>query len=130
MTTSLRAIFMNERKPMNHFHDQIKNQLETHPVVLYMKGNAMFPQCGFSARAVGILKHYIGHPQTELTDQDVLYVNVLENDGIRQAIKDYGKWPTIPQLYVKGELIGGSDIMMELHESGELLSIMSATSHS
>src|SRR5262245_7303239 len=106
--------------------NQIKDQLKSHKIVLYMKGTAIFPQCGFSARAVGILKEYLNKPESGVTDKDVLYVNVLEDPGIREGIKAYGQWPTIPQLYVNGELVGGSDIMMELHNKGELLDIVRA----
>ena len=81
-------------------------------VVLFMKGTAQFPQCGFSGRAIQVLK---ACGVTELKT-----VNVLEDDGIRQGIKDYANWPTIPQLYIDGEFVGGSDIMMEMYESGEL----------
>lgn len=80
-------------------------------VLLFMKGNKFFPQCGFSARAVGILQQ-LGVPFHT--------VDVLADPDIRQGIKEYGNWPTIPQLYVNGELLGGSDILMELHENGEL----------
>jgi monothiol glutaredoxin len=82
-----------------------------HDVVLFMKGNKLFPQCGFSARAVGILQ------QCGAKFHDV---NVLADPEIREGVKAYSGWPTIPQLYVKGEFIGGSDIMMELYEAGEL----------
>lgn len=80
-------------------------------VVLFMKGTPLFPQCGFSSRAVAILDHL-----------GVAYqgVDVLQDQGIRQGIKEYSDWPTIPQLYVKGEFVGGSDIMMEMYEAGEL----------
>jgi monothiol glutaredoxin len=81
-------------------------------VVLFMKGTAQFPQCGFSGRAIQVLK---ACGVTELKT-----VNVLEDDDIRQGIKDYANWPTIPQLYVDGEFVGGSDIMMEMYQSGEL----------
>ena len=81
-------------------------------VVLFMKGTAQFPQCGFSGKAIQVLK---ACGVTELKT-----VNVLEDDGIRQGIKDYANWPTIPQLYVDGEFVGGSDIMMEMYQSGEL----------
>ena len=80
-------------------------------VVLFMKGSALFPQCGFSSRAIAILDH-LGVPYET--------VDVLADQGIRNGIKDYADWPTIPQLYVKGEFVGGSDIMMEMFESGEL----------
>jgi monothiol glutaredoxin len=91
---------------------RIKSLVETHPVVLFMKGNKMFPQCGFSARAVEILRH-CGVTKFESVD-------VLADADIRQGIKDYSSWPTIPQLYIQGEFIGGSDIMMEMVQSGEL----------
>ena len=83
-------------------------------VVLFMKGNASFPMCGFSGRAIQILKACGVEPRALTT------VNVLEDEAVRQGIKEYSNWPTIPQLYVKGEFIGGSDIMMEMYESGEL----------
>ena len=92
--------------------EQIKEVVTTHRVVLFMKGTKQFPQCGFSARAVQILQAVGCH--------DFVTVNVLEDEGIRQGIKEYANWPTIPQLYVKGEFLGGSDIMMEMFEAGEL----------
>ena len=91
---------------------RIKEQVTGHPVVLYMKGTPQFPQCGFSANAVAILK--------ECGARDVYTVNVLEDAEVRQGIKEYANWPTIPQLYIKGEFVGGSDIMREMYESGEL----------
>ena len=91
---------------------QIKEIVSANPVVLFMKGTKQFPQCGFSARAVQILQ--------EVGCHDFVTVNVLEDEGIRQGIKEYANWPTIPQLYVKGEFLGGSDIMMEMFEAGEL----------
>jgi monothiol glutaredoxin len=87
-------------------------------ILLFMKGSASFPMCGFSGRAIQILKASGVDPKTVKT------VNVLEDDEIRQAIKEYSNWPTIPQLYVKGEFIGGSDIMMEMYESGELQKVL------
>lgn len=90
---------------------RIEEILNSHPVVLFMKGSPQFPQCGFSARAVAILREL----KTEFSS-----VDVLEDQEIREGIKEYGQWPTIPQLYVKKQLIGGSDIMMEMFESGEL----------
>ena len=92
-------------------HQEIEKQLKDSKVVLYMKGTADFPQCGFSARAVDIL-HRLG--------AKFVSYNVLENSELRQGIKEYGDWPTIPQLYINGQLIGGSDIMVELFENGEL----------
>lgn len=98
---------------------QIDQLVKTNDVVLFMKGNASFPQCGFSGRAVQILKACGVDTKTLKT------VNVLEDPAVRQAIKDYSQWPTIPQLYVKGEFIGGSDIMMEMYESGEMQQLFS-----
>ena len=86
-------------------------------VVLFMKGTAQFPQCGFSGRAIQVLK--------ACGVTDLKTVNVLDDDGIRQGIKDYANWPTIPQLYVAGEFVGGSDIMMEMYQSGELQTLLS-----
>ena len=94
--------------------------MKGHDVVLFMKGNASFPMCGFSGRAIQILKACGVEPRALAT------VNVLEDEAIRQGIKEYSNWPTIPQLYVKGEFIGGSDIMMEMYESGELQQLVSA----
>ena len=96
----------------------IKEQVTGHPVVLYMKGTPQFPQCGFSANAVQMLK--------ASGAGEVFTVNVLENPEIRQGIKEYANWPTIPQLYVKGEFVGGSDIMREMYDSGELKSLLTA----
>jgi monothiol glutaredoxin len=91
---------------------RIKQIVDEDSVVLFMKGNAQFPMCGFSGRAVQILKA-CGVDQFKT-------VNVLEDDEIRQGIKEFSNWPTIPQLYVKGEFVGGSDIMMEMYQNGEL----------
>ena len=93
---------------------RIDDLVKSSNVLLFMKGTASFPQCGFSGRAIQVLKACGVEPR------DVTTVNVLEDEAIRQGIKDYSHWPTIPQLYVKGEFIGGSDIMMEMYESGEL----------
>jgi monothiol glutaredoxin len=90
----------------------IKEQVTGHPVALYMKGTPQFPQCGFSATAVQILK--------ACGVTDFFSVNVLENPEIRNGIKDFANWPTIPQLYVKGEFVGGCDIMKEMYQDGEL----------
>lgn len=98
--------------------EQIKELVSSNRVVLFMKGTKQFPQCGFSARAVQILQ--------AADCQDFITVNVLENDDIRQGIKEYADWPTIPQLYVNGEFIGGSDIMMEMFEAGELAEVLKA----
>jgi monothiol glutaredoxin len=96
--------------------DFVHQTVTDNPVVLFMKGSAQFPQCGFSGRAIQLLKAN-GVSQ-------VATVNVLEDESVRQAVKDYSNWPTIPQLYVKGEFIGGSDIMGEMHESGELKQVL------
>jgi len=95
---------------------RIHEQVTTHPVVLYMKGNPKFPQCGFSANAVRILN--------AVGVKDFFAVDVLQDPEIRQGIKDYANWPTIPQLYIKGEFVGGSDIMTEMHQSGELKQLL------
>ena len=94
----------------------IKEQVTKNKVVLYMKGTPDFPQCGFSANAVGILK--------ECGVKEMFTVNVLENPEIRQGIKEYANWPTIPQLYINGEFIGGSDIVSEMYQSGELQTLL------
>ena len=99
---------------MSDTQQRIDELVKNNAIVLFMKGTASFPQCGFSGRAVQILKACGVDPKTVKT------VNVLEDDGIRQGIKEYSNWPTIPQLYIKGEFIGGSAIMMEMYESGEL----------
>ncbi|CAG0965458.1 Glutaredoxin 4 [Burkholderiales bacterium] len=96
--------------------DTIRSQVTSHPVVLYMKGTPQFPQCGFSGAAVQMLK--------AAGARDIFAVNVLEDEGIRQGIKEYANWPTIPQLYVKGEFVGGADIMREMYESGELQAML------
>jgi monothiol glutaredoxin len=90
---------------------KIDQLLASNKIVLFMKGNPSFPQCGFSARAVAILREL---------DVQFESVDVLADEEIRQGIKEYGNWPTVPQLYVNKELIGGSDIMMEMYQSGEL----------
>lgn len=92
--------------------ETIKQQVQDNSIILYMKGTAQFPQCGFSSRAVSILQ--------ACGANDFMTVNVLEDPGIRQGIKDFSNWPTIPQLYINGTFIGGSDIMAEMYESGEL----------
>jgi monothiol glutaredoxin len=99
--------------------DLIKKQVTGNRVVLYMKGNPDFPQCGFSANAVGILRA-CGVDQ-------FFSVNVLEDPAVRQGIKEYANWPTIPQLYVNGEFVGGSDIMTEMYKSGELKKLLEKT---
>jgi monothiol glutaredoxin len=97
---------------------RIDGLVHQHRVVLFMKGTAQFPMCGFSGRAVQILK--------ACGVSDFATINVLEDDGIRQGIKDYANWPTIPQLYVNGEFVGGSDIMMEMYQAGELQQVLAA----
>ncbi len=95
----------------------IKQQVTTNPVVLYMKGTPKFPQCGFSNLATQILK---------ACDVDYLAVDVLADQNIREGIKSYANWPTIPQLYIGGEFVGGSDIMRAMYESGELQTLLNA----
>jgi monothiol glutaredoxin len=92
--------------------DFIVKTVSENPVVLFMKGTAQFPQCGFSGRAIQILK--------ACGVRNLVTINVLEDDDVRQAIKDHSNWPTIPQLYIGGEFVGGSDIMYEMYQSGEL----------
>ena len=96
--------------------DTIREQITQHPVVLYMKGTPQLPQCGFSNAAVQMLKG--------CGVNSFFSVNVLADDSVRQGIKDYSNWPTIPQLYVKGEFVGGADIMREMYESGELQQLL------
>ena len=102
---------------MTAIHDWIDSQVKSNDVVLFMKGTPTFPQCGFSGQVVQILD-YLG----------VTYsgVNVLESDELRQGIKAFSDWPTIPQLYVKGEFVGGADIMREMYQSGELQKVLEA----
>lgn len=95
--------------------DRLASIVKSRDVVLFMKGTPLFPQCGFSSRAISILEH-LG------VDYDS--VDVLQDQEVRQGIKEFSDWPTIPQLYVKGEFIGGSDIMMEMFEAGELQQLM------
>jgi monothiol glutaredoxin len=102
---------------MSDAKERIDALVKSNEVVLFMKGSALFPQCGFSSRAVAILDH-LGVPFET--------VDVLQDLEIRQSIKEYSDWPTIPQLYVKGEFVGGSDIMMEMFENGELQQLISA----
>ena len=103
---------------MNDVQQRIDQMVKGHRVVLFMKGTAQFPMCGFSGRAMQILK--------ACNVEDLATVNVLEDEGIRQGIKDYANWPTIPQLYVNGEFVGGSDIMMEMYQTGELQTLLHA----
>jgi len=102
---------------MSDVKERIDTLVKSNDVVLFMKGSALFPQCGFSSRAVAILDH-LGVPFET--------VDVLQDQEIRAGIKDYSDWPTVPQLYVKGEFVGGSDIMMEMFESGELKQLVGA----
>ena len=95
---------------------RIDQLVKSNEVVLFMKGTPQFPQCGFSGRAVQILK--------ACGVADYATVNVLEDDEVRQAVKEYADWPTIPQLYVRGEFVGGSDIMTEMYQSGELAGLL------
>ncbi len=94
---------------------RIKSDIENNDVMLYMKGTPMFPQCGFSARVIQILTHMAVPFQT---------ANVLEDDELREGIKSFSQWPTIPQLYVKGEFVGGCDIITEMFQNGELETLM------
>ena len=104
---------------MSDTQQRINSLVKSNDVVLFMKGTASFPQCGFSGRAIQILKG------CGLDGKTIATVNVLEDQEVRQGIKEYSNWPTIPQLYVKGEFIGGSDIMTEMYESGELQKVIS-----
>ena len=97
--------------PTNEINERIAALVNGNDIVLFMKGTPLFPQCGFSSRAIAILDHLEAPYET---------VDVLADQEIRQGIKAFSDWPTIPQLYVKGEFVGGSDIMMEMFESGEL----------
>lgn len=96
--------------------DFIQKTVAENPVVLFMKGTAQFPQCGFSGRAIQVLK--------ACGVKNLVTVNVLEDNDVRQAAKDFANWPTIPQLYVGGEFVGGSDIMAEMHQNGELVELL------
>ena len=102
---------------MSDANQRIDEIVKNNDIVLFMKGTALFPQCGFSSRAVAILDH-LGVPFET--------VDVLQDQEVRAGIKEYSDWPTIPQLYVKGEFVGGSDIMMEMFESGELQQLVAA----
>jgi monothiol glutaredoxin len=101
---------------MSDDQQRIDQLVKGHRVMLFMKGTAQFPMCGFSGRAVQVLK--------ACGVDDLHTFNVLEDEGVRQGIKDYANWPTIPQLYVNGEFVGGSDIMMEMYQSGELQQLL------
>lgn len=101
---------------MSDVQNWIKETVTGNPVVLFMKGTAQFPQCGFSGKAIQLLK--------ASGAENIVTVNVLEDPEVRQGIKDYSNWPTVPQLYVKAEFVGGSDIMNEMYASGELQSLI------
>ena len=103
---------------MSDTRERIEQLVKSHRVVLFMKGTADFPMCGFSGRAMQVL--------SACGVNDLMTVNVLEDEAIRQGIKDYANWPTIPQLYIDGEFVGGSDIMMEMYQSGELQQVLGA----
>ena len=100
---------------MSDINEKIKTTLDANPIMLFMKGEPSFPQCGFSQTVVQILSFY---------DVEYNSMNILENPDFRQGLKDYFEWPTFPQLVIKGELVGGCDIIMELHESGELKEVL------
>jgi len=95
--------------------ERIQSEISSNDVMLYMKGNAMFPQCGFSARVVQILTHMAVPFAT---------ANVLDEPGLRDGVKQFSNWPTVPQLYVKGEFVGGCDIVTEMYQSGELAALL------
>ncbi len=101
---------------MSDVQQRIDELVKGNRVMLFMKGNAQFPQCGFSGRAIQVLK--------ACGVSDLKTFNVLEDEDVRQGIKDYAQWPTIPQLYVGGEFVGGSDIVMEMYQSGELQQLL------
>ena len=91
--------------------ERIKDQLGSHPIVLYMKGSPDFPQCGFSSQVVQVLK---------ACNTQFMYINIFEDQEVREALKEYSNWPTYPQLYIKGDLVGGCDIILDLYNKGEL----------
>ena len=103
---------------MSDVQQRIDDLVKSNRVMLFMKGTAQFPMCGFSGRAIQILK--------AAGATDIKTFNVLEDEGVRQGIKEYANWPTIPQLYINGEFVGGSDIMMEMYQNGELQSLLKA----
>ena len=107
---------------MSDTQQRIDELVKSSEVLLFMKGTASFPQCGFSGRAIQILK------ACGVDARQLKTVNVLEDQEIRAGIKDYSQWPTIPQLYVHGEFVGGSDIMMEMYENGELQQVLTKPS--
>ena len=101
---------------MSDVQQRIDELVKSNRVLLFMKGNAQFPQCGFSGRAIQVMK--------ACGVSDLKTFNVLEDEEVRQGIKDYAQWPTIPQLYIDGEFVGGSDIVMEMYQSGELQQLL------
>ena len=103
---------------MDEVHQRIDSLVKNNRVVLFMKGSPQFPMCGFSGRAIQVLK--------ACGVQDLTTVDVLQDENVRQGIKEYANWPTIPQLYVNGQFVGGSDIMMEMYEAGELQPLLSS----
>jgi monothiol glutaredoxin len=109
---------------MSDTQQRIAQLVKNNEVLLFMKGTASFPMCGFSGRAIQILK------ACGVDTKSIATVNVLEDEAIRHGIKEFSNWPTIPQLYVKGEFIGGSDIMMDMYESGELQQVLGGSSQS
>jgi len=106
---------MTETASADAAHVAIGEMIKTHPVVLFMKGTPTFPQCGFSASVVDVLRNY---------ELPLLSVDVLANQAIRQAIKTFSDWPTVPQLYIDGTFVGGCDIVREMHETGELAELV------
>jgi monothiol glutaredoxin len=104
-------------KEMSGIQERIRNDVDSHPVVLFMKGTPVFPQCGFSAQVVQVLS---------LTGVKFKAFNVLEDEELRDGIKQFSDWPTIPQLYVKGEFVGGCDIIREMYQAGELQELLEA----
>lgn len=97
---------------------RIKDQLSSHPVILYMKGTPDFPQCGFSAQTVQVLR---------ACNANFTHINIFDEPEVREELKAYSNWPTYPQLYIKGELVGGCDIILDLHNKGELAGMLQAT---
>jgi monothiol glutaredoxin len=108
-------MFDQEKTPMGDVNERIRETLGSHPILLFMKGNPDFPQCGFSAQAVAALR---------ACDAEFASFNIFEDPEIREGLKAYSNWPTYPQLYVKGELIGGCDIVVEMYHSGELKKLL------
>ena len=116
---NLRNPFLQEIDLMDA-KEFVRTTVTQHSIVLFMKGTSQFPQCGFSGRAVQILK--------SCAVKNLVTVNVLEDEEVRQAVKDFANWPTVPQLYINGQFIGGSDIMAEMYESGELQDLLKQVS--